>query len=78
MQDYPEDLQDKLVAEVEENLVICDIWDIEESADIEAEAVYSNIPTLILTGEYDPVTPPHWGELAAETLSQSYYFERLF
>ncbi len=33
-----------------------------------------DIPTLILNGEYDPVTPPNWAEIAAETLSNSYLF----
>ena len=34
----------------------------------------STIPTLILQGEYDPVTPPANGMLAAQTLSKSYFF----
>lgn len=38
------------------------------------EPVTSAIPTLILSGEYDPVTPPASGMLAARTLSKSYYF----
>ena len=29
---------------------------------------------LILQGEYDPVTPPANGMLAAQTLSKSYFF----
>jgi pimeloyl-ACP methyl ester carboxylesterase len=42
---------------------------------IENQAVVSDIPTLALSGQYDPVTPPQWGELAAATLSTSYAFE---
>ena len=34
----------------------------------------SAVPTLVLPGEYDPVTPPAWGELAAETLDVSYFY----
>lgn len=37
--------------------------------------VISTTPTLILAGEYDPVTPPEWGRRAARTLSQSYFVE---
>ncbi|MBT8240739.1 MAG: alpha/beta hydrolase [Acidimicrobiia bacterium] len=37
------------------------------------EPVRSDIPTLVLAGEYDPVTPPGWSELAAETLPNSQY-----
>jgi hypothetical protein len=33
--------------------------------------VTSSIPTLVLSGELDPVTPPSWGEEAAATLSNS-------
>jgi pimeloyl-ACP methyl ester carboxylesterase len=35
------------------------------------EPVSSAIPTLILSGEIDPVTPPVWGEEIAKTLSNS-------
>jgi pimeloyl-ACP methyl ester carboxylesterase len=33
------------------------------------EPVTSAVPTLIFSGELDPVTPPSWGEAAARTLS---------
>jgi pimeloyl-ACP methyl ester carboxylesterase len=35
------------------------------------EPVQSSIPTLILSGEIDPVTPPVWGEEIARTLPNS-------
>jgi pimeloyl-ACP methyl ester carboxylesterase len=35
------------------------------------DPVQSSIPTLILSGEIDPVTPPVWGEAIAKTLSNS-------
>ena len=35
----------------------------------------SDLPVLILNGEFDPVTPPDWGEKAAETLQNSFVFE---
>jgi pimeloyl-ACP methyl ester carboxylesterase len=34
----------------------------------------TDIPTLVLAGEYDPITPPRWGEEVAETLSRGYFF----
>jgi pimeloyl-ACP methyl ester carboxylesterase len=37
--------------------------------------VYSELPTLILAGEYDPVTPARWAQVAQETLPNSYYVE---
>jgi pimeloyl-ACP methyl ester carboxylesterase len=42
---------------------------------VENDPVVSDIPTLIFTGEYDPVTPPAWGELAAQSLTNSYVYE---
>jgi pimeloyl-ACP methyl ester carboxylesterase len=35
------------------------------------EPVQSAVPTLVLSGELDPVTPPTWGALAAKTLVNS-------
>jgi pimeloyl-ACP methyl ester carboxylesterase len=35
------------------------------------EPVQSSVPTLVLSGELDPVTPPPWGEIAAKTLPNS-------
>jgi pimeloyl-ACP methyl ester carboxylesterase len=36
-----------------------------------AAATTSSVPTLILTGQWDPVTPPVYGDTAARHLSQS-------
>ena len=54
---------------------ICESWGAKEADPIENEPVVSDIRTLILAGEYDPITPPAWGELVAEDLSNSVYFE---
>jgi pimeloyl-ACP methyl ester carboxylesterase len=53
----------------------CEAWDVGRSPRRERKAVRSAVPTLILVGEYDPTTPPADGRLAAETLSNSYFFE---
>lgn len=37
-------------------------------------AVSSTIPTLIFSGEYDPITPPMWGEAVRQTLPNSYAY----
>jgi pimeloyl-ACP methyl ester carboxylesterase len=37
--------------------------------------VSSDIPTLILAGDHDPITPPEWGRMAAQTLSHAYFHE---
>lgn len=35
------------------------------------DAPNSNVPTLILSGKFDPVTPPHWGDLVEKGLTRS-------
>ncbi len=54
---------------------ICLSWGAGKADPIENEPVISDIRTLILAGEFDPITPPAWGELVAESLSNSFYFE---
>ena len=53
---------------------LCDRWSDRPTDPIESEAVASDIPTLLLSGQFDPTTPPRWADLAAETLSNSYTF----
>lgn len=54
---------------------LCRAFGIDETTQGSTDPVTSDIPTLILAGEYDPVTPPEWGKRAGETLSHSYFFE---
>jgi pimeloyl-ACP methyl ester carboxylesterase len=54
---------------------ICTGWGSGKAAAAENQPVSSSIPTLVMAGEYDPVTPPAWAKRAAQTLSKSYYFE---
>ena len=54
---------------------ICELWDVGVAGPIENQPVSSDIPTLVLAGEFDPITPPAWGRLAAETLPNAAFFE---
>jgi pimeloyl-ACP methyl ester carboxylesterase len=56
------------------NYSVCQFWGMKPVPAIQKEPVKSSIPTLILQGEYDPVTPPVNGVLAAQTLSKAYVF----
>lgn len=49
----------------------CALWPRGEVAKSYFEPVRSDVPTLILTGQWDPVTPPIYGERLAKTLSHS-------
>ncbi len=53
---------------------LCEWWQRMPVDPIENEAVVSDIPTLLLSGRFDPTTPPRWADLAAETLSNGYSF----
>lgn len=50
---------------------ICEAWQPGSAGEQAFAPVVSNVPVLILTGEYDPVCPPFFGEIAAQTLSRS-------
>jgi len=53
---------------------ICSDWETTPAPSLESEAVTSDIPTLILSGEFDPITPPDWARSTAETLSKYQLF----
>ena len=50
-------------------------WGARAAGPAEHKAVVSDIPTLILAGEFDQNTPSYWGKLAGETLTNSHYME---
>jgi hypothetical protein len=54
---------------------ICDVWRVPPAESKENEPITSNIPTLILAGEYDAYILPAWGQPTAQTLRNSYYYE---
>ncbi len=54
---------------------ICAFWGARRAGQQEYEAVVSDIPSLILQGDYDPATPPEWGRATARSLSRGYYVE---
>jgi pimeloyl-ACP methyl ester carboxylesterase len=41
----------------------------------ENQPVRSDIPSLILAGEFDPITPPAWGQMVTGYLSRAYLYE---
>jgi pimeloyl-ACP methyl ester carboxylesterase len=50
---------------------ICPFWDSGLADPAEREPAVSDVPTLLLSGEFDPITPPSWGDLAAASRSRS-------
>jgi hypothetical protein len=68
-------LRDYFIDGFEMDRTMCRIWRVHEASATENEPVQSDIPTLVLAGQYDPITPPAWGQQAAESLSNSFFYE---
>jgi pimeloyl-ACP methyl ester carboxylesterase len=58
----------------EQSFALCNIWDVTPAPAVENESVVSSLPTLVMAGEYDPITPPDWGRSAAATLDNATFF----
>lgn len=52
----------------------CSVWKVPPVDANFSEPIKSDIPTLLLSGEIDPATPPSWGELAMEKLTNAKHF----
>lgn len=53
----------------------CEGWDAPTAPARFKEPVRSDVPTLLMVGRFDPVTPPRYSHLAAETLERSQVVE---
>lgn len=49
----------------------CSVWPKAPLPSIYGEDVTSNAPTLVLSGDLDPITPPSWGQVMADGLSDA-------
>jgi hypothetical protein len=54
---------------------LCSAWHDVRADSSESLAIQSDIPTLVLAGEFDPITPPSYGRLAVSTLSAGTFVE---
>ncbi len=68
------ELRPAVLASLQEYYRSCQSWKVKPVSAVQKEPVTSSIPTLIMEGEYDPITPPANGMLAAQTLSRSFFF----
>ena len=55
------------------DIEVCEIWGVKKVAEIENEAVRSDIPVLLISGEYDEQTPPKWAESMMNNLTNSHH-----
>jgi pimeloyl-ACP methyl ester carboxylesterase len=54
---------------------VCEQWGAGRAEASANQAVHSAIPTLVMSGEFDPITPPDWGRHAAESLEKAFFYE---
>ncbi len=65
----PAELREYFIISVEQTLQGCQDWGVVAANSIEAERVVSDVPTLLVSGAVDPVTPPESGDSALAGLS---------
>ncbi len=53
---------------------LCGMWQAEARPLSVNDPVESDVPTLLLSGNFDPITPPPYAAMAAETLTTAYNF----
>jgi pimeloyl-ACP methyl ester carboxylesterase len=63
--EIPEPLKSALLTQAKQNFEICASWKVPPRQLAETKA---DLPTLVLAGSMDPITPPAWGQLAAGRL----------
>ena len=70
---------DKHIAQVQTHetgafLETCQKWEVPQLGANADEPISSNIPTLLFSGQFDPITPPPNAQAAAQTIHPSYSF----
>lgn len=75
-------LPDPLVSNIDDEALIqygafglCENWPVTEDEAWVKEPVESDIPTLLIAGEFDPITPPVYAQLVAEKLRDAHFIE---
>jgi len=72
---FPGYTEEDAALEIDFLTVACGAFESGAALATEDEPVSSDLPTLVVAGEYDPVTPPSYAEQAAVNLSNSTYVE---
>lgn len=69
------EIRDYELTSIGSDLAICQKWNVKKADAREHQPVQSDLPTLLLSGQYDPITPPNYGVDAAKTLPKSFTVE---
>ena len=70
----PDVLKAGLVALATDRFIECEHWRVPRASAIENQPVISDVPVLMLSGSYDPISPPEWAAAAASHLETSWRF----
>ena len=54
---------------------LCAVWDVEPAAAETFEAVVTDVPLLVVTGQFDQITPPDYGVAVADAATTAWYVE---
>ncbi len=54
---------------------LCAMFDVEPGPAIDDQPLQTSIPTLVLAGRFDPITPPEWSRAVADAIEGSVYVE---
>ncbi len=52
---------------------VCEIWNVKKVSQIEKQSIKSTIPVLLISGEYDNLTPVKWAKSMTNNLTNSYH-----
>jgi len=63
-----------ITTEYQQFIELCNQWDVPDLGPFVDEPVTSDIPTLLFSGQFDPITPPYFADSAAETLTTAYNY----
>lgn len=69
--DVPAPLATVGIARYQSSVETCGVWPTPESMPELSAPVASDIPTLVTSGAFDPITPPSYGSTVAEDLTQT-------
>jgi len=54
---------------------LCAVWDVEPGAAETFEPIETDVPLLVVTGQFDQITPPEYGEAVADAATTAWYVE---
>jgi pimeloyl-ACP methyl ester carboxylesterase len=63
-----------VLSNLQSDYAVCQFWGMQPVPDLQKQPVTSSLPTLILSGEFDPITPTANAKLVQQTLSNSQLF----